>query len=103
MEKLKRSYDLALIKGAFSSVGALGRRTTSSAFIGAKLLSLSRQDVVSVIQSLKPADFYKSMTSYSNNKIWQDVYHVKYQGRSIYLKFSCSDEQHYILISFKEK
>ena len=103
MEKLTRTYDLSSIKEVFSSVEALGGRTTASAFKGAQQLGFSREDMLSVIQCLQRSDFYKSMTTYADHKIWQDVYHAKFGDLFIYVKFCVNKDGDYILISFKEK
>lgn len=46
--------------------------------------------------------FYKSMTSIADARIWQDVYHVPAGGILLYVKFTM-DHQGKLLISFKEK
>ncbi len=47
--------------------------------------------------------FYKSMTSYNNYKLWQDVYHVNYDGKILYVKFTADTISEFLLLSFKEK
>jgi motility quorum-sensing regulator / GCU-specific mRNA interferase toxin len=103
MQKQTHAYHLENIKRAFRRPESLGGRVTNSAFKGAQQLGLSRQDVIAVIQSLTPKGFYKSMTSYGDHRIWQDVYHARYQGRDIYLKFTAKPGGDYLLISFKER
>lgn len=103
MEKSSRSFDLASIKTVFADVEALGTRTTASAFKGAQELGLTREDMVTAIQSLSSRDFYKSMTTYADYKTWQDVYHVRFGSLVIYMKFSLNKDGDYALISFKEK
>jgi motility quorum-sensing regulator/GCU-specific mRNA interferase toxin len=103
MEKHKRTYDLESLKDAFSEVESLGGKVTNSAFKGAQELGLSREDLIEVIQSLKPRDFYKSMTSYADSRIWQDVYHAERGKKGLYLKFTVKPDGDYLLISFKEK
>jgi Motility quorum-sensing regulator, toxin of MqsA len=46
--------------------------------------------------------FYKSMTSLADHRIWQDVYQVPFEGLIVYVKFT-TDAQGYLVISFKEK
>lgn len=103
MEKHTRTYDLSSIKEVFSSVEALGTRTTASAFRSSQQLGFSREDMVSAIQCLQSSDFYKSMTTYADHKIWQDVYHAKFGDLVIYVKFCINKDGDYMLISFKEK
>lgn len=103
VDKKRPSYDLVKIKAAFSSLADLSYGITLSAFQGARALGISRAEIIMIIASLKPADFYKSMTSYRNHKIWQDVYHARFRDNSLYLKFTEGDFGKWILLSFKEK
>ena len=103
MEKKKPALALAAIKKAFAGVKSLGGATTASAFRGAQEAGLSRDDMITVIQSLRPADFYKSMTAYTDVQRWQDVYHAQFQGLELYLKFTLQPDGTYLLLSFKEK
>lgn len=72
MEKRGRTYDLEEIKKAFSDVDDL--RITRSGYRTAVALGMRRRDIVDVVRSLKSSDFYKSMTTYADSRIWQDVY-----------------------------
>ena len=103
MEKHKRTYDLESLKDAFSEVESLGGKVTNAAFRGAQELGLSREDMIEVVQSLKPRDFYKSMTSYADHRVWQDVYHAEHSDKGLYLKFTVKADGDYLLLSFKEK
>lgn len=47
--------------------------------------------------------FYKSMTSYADHRIWQDVYHVPYDDMILYVKFTQNVLSEFTLLSFKEK
>ena len=47
--------------------------------------------------------FYKSMTSFSNHREWQDVYHVPSLVGTIYIKFRADGVTEFTLLSFKEK
>lgn len=100
MEKQKRTYDLEEIKNACSDVDRL--RITRSAYRNAVALGMRRGDIVDVVQSLKPSDFYKSMTTYTDSRIWQDVYHARYGDSVLYVKFM-KDYEDYLIVSFKEK
>ena len=44
-----------------------------------------------------------ALTSYSNHKIWQDVYHVPYGDLVIYIKNTQNTISEFTLLSFKEK
>lgn len=50
--------------------------------------------------ALTQADFYKSMTTHSDHRIWQDVYRTQTQVGEIYLKLTVIDEV--LIVSFKE-
>jgi hypothetical protein len=47
--------------------------------------------------------FYKSMTSYRDHRIWQDVYHVPSEAGLLYIKFTADAISEFLLLSFKEK
>ena len=54
-----------------------------------------------VVLVLTTANFYKSMTTYANHKIWQDVYHAMApNGQGVYLKLTVIDDV--LIVSFKE-
>jgi motility quorum-sensing regulator/GCU-specific mRNA interferase toxin len=53
-----------------------------------------------VVLALKPADFYKSMTTYADHTIWQDVYRPKTPAGDVYLKLTVIDDV--LIVSFKE-
>jgi motility quorum-sensing regulator / GCU-specific mRNA interferase toxin len=43
------------------------------------------------------------MTSYADNKVWQDVYHVPSPVGLLYMKFTADTVTEFLLLSFKEK
>ncbi len=47
--------------------------------------------------------FYKSMTSYADHRIWQDIYHVPSDLGTLYVKFMADTISEFLLLSFKEK
>jgi motility quorum-sensing regulator/GCU-specific mRNA interferase toxin len=53
-----------------------GVAATGTALETALALGFGRHDIVNAIQTMQPAYFYTSMTSYADHKVWQDVYHV---------------------------
>ena len=103
MEKRKPTHALAALKKAFGSVKSLGLATTASAFRGAQEAGLSMEDMITVIQALRPTDFYNSMTTYTEVHQWQDVYHARFADVESYLKFALRSDGTYPLLSFKEK
>ena len=100
MELKIRKYDLEAIKSIFSDIDSL--RVTGSALKGARAMGFNRQDIVDAIQALERDDFVKSMTTYNDHKVWQDVYNLSFRGFVIYIKFQLDDQGHFV-ISFKEK
>lgn len=80
---------------------AAGRiRITASAVIGGELLGFDRVAIIDVVNSLMPKDFYKSMTTHADHRIWQDVYHPATVAGSVYLKLTVMDDV--LVVSFKE-
>nr|WP_318652759.1 type II toxin-antitoxin system MqsR family toxin [Pseudomonas sp. PDM22] len=56
---------------------------------------------MAVITGLTSADFYKSMTTYADHSIWQDVYRPWVNGRQAYVKLTLQGDL--LIVSFKEK
>ena len=96
MEKFNPTYDLEEFKNSEFEI-------TKTAQITALELEFDEEDVRNFVLSMKPSQFYKSMTSYANHKIWQDVYHVPYGDLVIYVKFTQNVISEFTLLSFKEK
>jgi|ERR1700753_134021 motility quorum-sensing regulator / GCU-specific mRNA interferase toxin len=100
-EKKRPSYDLSAIKIKFSTVGGLS--LTGTALRSAFALGFGRQDIVDTIQQIERRHFVKSMTSYADARIWQDVYYVPHEATSLYVKFTSDVVTEFKLLSFKEK
>ncbi len=100
MEKRTPHYALDSIKLAFATEASL--RMTGTARTSAFALGLLLADVVKIIQGMTREQFYKSMTSLADHRVWQDVYHVTFERTVLYVKFT-TDAQGHIVISFKEK
>ncbi|MBQ7197680.1 MAG: type II toxin-antitoxin system MqsR family toxin [Selenomonadaceae bacterium] len=66
-------------------------------------LGFDEDDIRELVSTMEDKHFYKSMTSYTNHKIWQDVYHVPYENIIIYVKFTQNVISEFTLLSFKEK
>lgn len=63
-------------------------------------LGMTFSDMVEVVRKLTPADFYKSMTTYADHAVWQDVYRPITLAGSVYLKLTVIDDV--LIVSFKE-
>jgi len=102
MEKRRPTYDLAAIQQEFDAPEKL-RMTRTAANGAAALFDGDYPDeVFAVVQAAQTTDFVKSMTTYHDNTLWQDVYTVTHGGVTVYLKFQKDEDGHFI-ISFKEK
>jgi motility quorum-sensing regulator / GCU-specific mRNA interferase toxin len=64
-------------------------------------LEMTEQQALGVIRSLTRSNFHKSMTTYTDHKVWQDVYFSEWNAIPLYIKFQMNDE--YFVISFKER
>jgi len=99
MEKGTPHCKLPVVK-ALVAAGKV--RATASAYSGARELGINDlTGMCAVVLSLTPTDFYKSMTTYFDHQIWQDVYHAKTtRGDEVYLKLTVIDDV--LIVSFKE-
>ncbi len=75
-------------------------RMTYGALEGAKRLGLDRRGILEVLLTLESSDFTKSMTTYADHTIWQDVYCPKSSVGDIYLKLTVIEDV--LVVSFKE-
>jgi len=75
-------------------------RTTHSARAGATALGMDYSDMLEVVKLLLPTNFHKSMTTYADHRIWQDVYRPSTPAGDIYLKLTVVDDL--LIVSFKE-
>ena len=98
MEKLKPTYDLPAFKAAAGQM-----RMTKTVILDAAALGCGRQEIEETIQTMQRDQFYKSMPSYLDHRIWQDVYHVPSPWGTLYIKFTADAMTEFTLLSFKEK
>ena len=101
MEKKRPTYDLAAIRAAFASPGSLA--ITVSAFRDATASGFDRAGIVGVIQSIDRTMFVKSMTTFADHRIWQDVYHVPAGELVLYVKFQADVVTEFRVMAFKER
>jgi motility quorum-sensing regulator / GCU-specific mRNA interferase toxin len=65
-------------------------------------MGLTTAEMLAVIASLSRREFYKSMTTSSDHRLWQDVYHAATAVRTYaYIKITLRDAAP--VIQFKEK
>jgi len=101
VEKKRPTYDLAAIQAAFAEVRALA--ITTSAFQDATALGFDRPGIVTTIQSMDRIMFMKSMTTFADHRLWQDVYHVPSGELVLYVKFQADVVTEFRVMDFKEK
>lgn len=99
MEKSSPHCKLSVVKALIEADRV---KATASAFNGARELGINGlAGMCALVMSLKPANFYKSMTTHADHRIWQDVYHAKAaSGADVYLKLTVVDGL--LIVSFKE-
>ncbi len=75
-------------------------RATMTALSGAAAMDLGFDDMLDVIRALTVGDFYKSMTTQADHRVWQDVYRPSTPVGDVYLKLTVIDDL--LIVSFKE-
>ncbi|MBI2435408.1 MAG: type II toxin-antitoxin system MqsR family toxin [Candidatus Hydrogenedentes bacterium] len=100
VEKKKPHYPLQRVKELIREGSYRVTRTAIRTAARDFRLFKSPQLAGSVL-GLTAHDFYKSMTSYDNAKIWQDVYRQEIRGKLAYVKMQIVDETT-VIISFKQ-
>lgn len=101
MEKRRPTYDLDAIKTALGSVETLA--ITTSALRDAVALGFDRSGITEVIGTMTRKMFIKSMTTFADHRVWQDVYHVPARDLMLYVKFQADVVTEFTVMSFKEK
>ena len=76
---------------------------TRTALDGGIDLGLDVQMMRSIVMGLRMSGFYKSMTTHTNSKVWQDVYRPSFRGTSLYLKLTIVAEDELLIVSFKRR
>jgi motility quorum-sensing regulator/GCU-specific mRNA interferase toxin len=97
MEKQTPHCKLSVVKAMIDEGNV---RTTKAAREGGAALGMDFDSMIAVVMTLTTADFYKSMTTHSDHRIWQDVYRPTTPMGEIYLKLTVIDEV--LIVSFKE-
>jgi len=100
MEKHTPHYSLTAMQ---AQVAVMGRRAfTVTAIQGGQEMGLDDVDMLAVIARLTRREFYKSMTTYRDHRVWQDVYHARCpNGQIAYIKLTHTETR--IVIQFKRK
>ena len=80
-EKFNPSYSLKEFKNSNFEI-------TRTAYLTALDLGFRERDIRRIVSTMELKHFYKSMTSYADHRIWQDVYHVPCGNMILYVKFT---------------
>jgi motility quorum-sensing regulator/GCU-specific mRNA interferase toxin len=100
MEKRRPHYALSLVQTHVARCGAAA--FTKTALDGGRAMGLTLAEMLAVIASLSGRDFFKSMTTYADHRIWQDVYYANTPVRKeAYIKITLRDAAP--VIQFKER
>ena len=100
MEKQSPHYDLDEVKAIVGRRGA--DAFTKTALRGIDDMALTYAEGVMVMLGLQRSMLFKSMTTYADHRVWQDVYHTTCQNdKTAYLKLTLQDGA--LVIQFKEK
>jgi motility quorum-sensing regulator / GCU-specific mRNA interferase toxin len=100
VEKRTPHYDLAHIQRDVARLGAAA--FTKAALDGGRDMGLTSAEMLAVIASLSRRNFHKSMTTYADHRVWQDVYHAATPVRKeAYIKITLRDER--LVVQFKER
>src|ERR1700675_1825263 len=97
MEKRTPHCDLCRVK---TLIDAGKVRATHTARTTAFHLGFDFNGMVAVVASLTMKDFYKSMSTHADHRIWQDVYRPQTSVGAIYVEVTVIDEV--LIVSFKE-
>ncbi|TPK99692.1 type II toxin-antitoxin system MqsR family toxin [Mesorhizobium sp. B2-4-12] len=97
MEKRRPAYDLDVIKTTFGSVDTVAI-TTSALRHWPWFRSRGRGR-----GDRRRKMFVKSMTTFADHRVWQDVYHVPPRDLILYVKFQADVVTEFTIMSFKEK
>lgn len=97
MEKRSPHCGLSVVK-ALVQAGRV--KTTRGAREGAAALGFDFDGMLAVVLALNTADFYKSMTTHADHRVWQDVYRPSTSAGEVYLKLTVIDDA--LIVSFKE-
>lgn len=97
MEKRTPHCKLPTVK-AMIEVGHV--RTTKAAREGGAALGFDFDGMLAVVMALSTSDFYKSMTTHTDHRVWQDVYRPTTPAGEVYLKLTVINDV--LIVSFKE-
>lgn len=96
------TYDLEEVQRLVGQ-GSISRFISDAAREGAGSLDLGESLIVEAILMLSPSNFYKTMESERMPGLWQDVYHLTYREKDLYIKVQIDAHGRAVVISFKKR
>lgn len=99
MEKRRAHYPLSHIVALVRARGIVC--FTKTAIDGGRQMGFTSAEMIDIVCGLKSKWLYKSMTTYADRKVWQDVYHVPSARGTIYIKLTLRENGPPV-IQFKE-
>jgi motility quorum-sensing regulator/GCU-specific mRNA interferase toxin len=100
MEKRRPHYDLARVQAEVVKLGVAA--FTKTALDGGRAMGLTSAEMLVVMAALTHRNFEKSMTTYADHRVWQDVYTASTPvRRDAYIKVTLREGAP--VIQFKEK
>ncbi|MDO8931132.1 MAG: type II toxin-antitoxin system MqsR family toxin [Rhodocyclaceae bacterium] len=101
MEKIKPHHLLSAVQDEAARRGAAA--FTMAALRNGLAMGLTVAQMIDVVRSLTRGDFYKSMTTHADHRVWQDVYHAATPGGKVaYIKVTGQGDGMPPVIQFKE-
>ncbi|WP_420126014.1 type II toxin-antitoxin system MqsR family toxin [Longimicrobium sp.] len=95
-------YDLHELQRLIGQ-GPVSSTVTLTAEAGATELSFALEAITEAVLELSPRHFYKSMESEMVPGLWQDVYHMEFRGKWLYIKLQLGPDGRAVVIQFKRK
>ena len=89
--------NLSTVKALVNEGRAL---STQSARQGAAAMGIDFDGMCGILKALTTSDFYKSMNTHTDHKVWQDAYRPSTAQGDVYLKLTVIDDV--LIVSFKE-
>lgn len=99
MEKKKPHYSLREIKNLINDGKVFITRNAQRT--AGEIYGFDFDQILEIVSKLDISDFYKSMTSHNDNKLWHDVYKKRSNTEFYYIKVQILDGSA-LVISFKE-
>ncbi len=102
MEKRTPHYKLSKVQQTVADPAS--QPFTISALRGGLALGLEEKEMRQVVLALSRHDFYKTMTTHKDHRVWQDVYHsMTRDGIPVYIKITDFTDGRPPVIQFKAK